>query len=293
MGDIVNYDQANPAIKSAGLASFMLSMDLLYFAILLLLTGVVAGLLAGLFGVGGGAVLVPVFFQAFGALGIDPSVVMHVSIGTSLAIIIPTSIRSYLAHKSHGAVEYDIIRKWFIVIPLGVFTASFIASIASGDILRLIFALIATLVAIRLLINRPDWIIADDIPKGFVRILVGYLIGLFSALMGIGGGIFNNTFMTLFGRPIHQAVATSAGVGVLIAIPGLIGYIIAGWSVENLPSYSSGFIFWPAVILVIPTTLIFAPIGAKLAHKLKRRQLEIGFGVFLILVAIRFFVSFF
>lgn len=289
----MNYDQANLAIKSDGLASFMLSMDLLYFAILLLLTGVVAGLLAGLFGVGGGAVLVPVFFQAFGALGIDPSVVMHVSIGTSLAIIIPTSIRSFLAHKSHGAVDYDIIRKWFIVIPLGVFTASFIASIASGDILRLIFALIATLVAIRLLINRPEWIIADDIPQGFVRIFVGYLIGLFSALMGIGGGIFNNTFMTLFGRPIHQAVATSSGVGVLIAIPGLIGYIIAGWSVDILPSYSSGFIYWPAVILVIPTTFIFAPIGAKLAHRLKRRQLEIGFGVFLILVAIRFFVSFF
>jgi uncharacterized membrane protein YfcA len=293
LGDIVNYDQANPAIKSAGLASFMLSMDLLYFAILLLLTGVVAGLLAGLFGVGGGAVLVPVFFQAFGALGVEPSVVMHVSIGTSLAIIIPTSIRSFLAHKSHGAVDYDIIRKWFIVIPLGVFTASFIASIASGDILRLIFALIATLVAIRLLINRPEWIIADDIPQGFVRIFVGYLIGLFSALMGIGGGIFNNTFMTLFGRPIHQAVATSAGVGVLIAIPGLIGYVIAGWGVEDLPRYSSGFIYWPAVILVIPTTLVFAPIGAKLAHKLQRRQLEIGFGVFLILVAVRFFVSFF
>lgn len=289
----MNYDQAIPAIKSVGLASFMLSMDLLYFAILLLLTGVVAGLLAGLFGVGGGAVLVPVFFQAFGALGVDPTFVMHVSIGTSLAIIIPTSIRSYLAHKSHDAVDFDIIRKWIFVIPLGVFTASYIASIASGDILRLIFALIATLVAIRLLINRPDWIIANDIPQGFVRILVGYLIGLFSALMGIGGGIFNNTFMTLFGRPIHQAVATSSGVGVLIAIPGLIGYIIAGWGVDHLPRYSTGFIYWPAVILVIPTTFIFAPMGAKLAHRLKRRQLEIGFGVFLILVAIRFFVSFF
>lgn len=293
MGEIVNYDEVNPTIKSVGLMSSMLSIDLLYFAILLLLTGVIAGLLAGLFGVGGGAVLVPVFFQAFSALGVDPTVVMHISIGTSLAIIIPTSIRSYLAHKSLAGVDRDIIQKWFIVIPLGVFTASYIASIASGDILRLIFALIATLVAIRLLINRPEWIIAPDIPLGFVRIIVGYFIGLFSALMGIGGGIFNNTFMTLFGRPIHQAVATSSGVGVLIAVPGLIGYIIAGWGVDNLPTYSSGFIYWPAVILVIPTTLIFAPIGAKLAHRLKRRQLEISFGVFLILVALRFFVSFF
>lgn len=270
----------------------MLSIDLLYFAILLLLTGVVAGLLAGLFGVGGGAVLVPVFFQAFGVLGVDASVVMHISVGTSLAIIIPTSIRSFLAHKSIGAVDFDVIRKWLLVVPAGVFSASYIASISSGDALRLIFAIIATLVAIRLLINQLSWIIAKDIPTGFWRVLVGYIIGLFSALMGIGGGIFNNTFMTLFGRPIHQAVATSSGVGVLIAVPGLLGYIAAGWGEVDLPVYSTGFIYWPAVILVIPTTMVFAPIGAKLAHKLERRQLEIGFGIFLLIVALRFFISF-
>lgn len=270
----------------------MLSIDLLYFALLLVLTGVVAGLLAGLFGVGGGAVLVPVFFQAFGVLGFDASVIMHISVGSSLAIIIPTSIRSFMAHKSHDAVDYDIIRKWIFIIPLGVFSASYIASVASGDALRLIFAIIATLVAIRLLFNRPGWIIANDIPSGFWRILVGYVIGLFSALMGIGGGVFNNTFMTLFGRPMHQAVATSSGVGVLIAIPGLIGYILAGWGNDNLPQYSTGFIYWPAVVLVIPATLIFAPIGAKLAHKMQRRQLEIGFGIFLLIVALRFFISF-
>jgi uncharacterized membrane protein YfcA len=271
----------------------MLSVDLIFFAILLLFTGSVAGFLAGLFGVGGGAVLVPVFFYAFGILGIDASVMMHISVGSSLAIIIPTSIRSFLAHIKHDAVDFQIVRRWIIAIPLGVFTASYIASVASGEVLRLIFAIIATIVAFRLLLNRPGWVIGDEIPGGFWRIFVGYLIGLFSALMGIGGGVFNNTFMTLFGRPIHQAVATSAGVGVLIAIPGLFGYIAAGWGQANLPAFSTGYIYWPAVLLVIPATLFFAPIGAKLAHTLEKRQLEIGFGTFMLVVAIRFFVSFF
>ncbi len=271
----------------------MLSVDIIFFAILLLFTGSVAGFLAGLFGVGGGAVLVPVFFYAFGILGIDETVMMHISVGSSLAIIIPTSIRSFLAHIKHDAVDFDIVKKWIIAIPLGVFTASYIASIASGDILRLIFAIITLVVSLRLLLNRPGWIIGKEVPGGVWRIIVGYFIGLFSALMGIGGGVFNNTFMTLFGRPIHQAVATSAGVGVLIAIPGLFGYIAAGLGSPNLPAFSTGYIYWPAVLLVIPATLFFAPIGAKLAHKADKRQLEIAFGIFMLIVAMRFFYSFF
>lgn len=269
----------------------MFTADIVYFIILLLAAGGLAGILAGLFGVGGGAVLVPVFFQAFGALGVDQLVVMHVSVGTSLAIIVPTSIRSFLAHIKHDAVDFDVIKKWLIVVPLGVFTASYLASIASSEMLRLVFASIAMVLAVRMLFNRPGWRLADDLPKGILRVGVGYFLGLFSALMGIGGGVFNNTFMTLFGRPLHQAVATSSGVGILISIPGLIGYIAAGWGKSNLPPYSTGFVNWPAVLLIIPITLLLAPFGAKLAHKMDKRHLEIGFGIFLTIVALRFFSS--
>jgi uncharacterized membrane protein YfcA len=269
----------------------VLSPDIIYFGLILIGAGALAGLLAGLFGVGGGAVLVPVFFQAFGAWGVDPSIVMHVSVGTSLAIIVPTSIRSFLTHKNHGAVDFDVLKKWVIAVPFGVFIASFVAAYASGEMLRLIFACIAILIAFRMLFNRPEWQLARDLPTGLVRSMVGVVIGLLSALMGIGGGVLNNTFMTLFNRPMHQAVATSSGVGVLISIPGLIGYIWAGWGQAALPAFSTGFVNWPTVLLIIPVTLFLAPIGARLAHKMDKRQLEIGFGIFLIIVALRFFIS--
>lgn len=268
-----------------------MSYELVYFALVLIAAGVVAGILAGLFGIGGGAVLVPVFYQAFSAWGLDQAIVMHVSVGTSLAIIVPTSIRSFMAHKQSGKIDTETLKKWIIAVPIGVFIASYIAFIASGEMLRVIFAFIAIILAIRMIFNRPSWRLGDDLPSGIFRWLVGVVIGLLSALMGIGGGVLNNTFMTLFNRPMHQAVATSSGVGVLISIPGLIGYVWAGWGVEGLPPYSSGFVNWPAVLLIIPITLMLAPIGARLAHRLEKRQLEVGFGFFLLLVAMRFFYS--
>lgn len=268
-----------------------MSYELLYFALILIAAGVVAGILAGLFGIGGGAVLVPVFYQAFSAWGLDQAIVMHVSVGTSLAIIVPTSIRSFLAHRQSGAVDMETLKKWVIAVPIGVFIASYIAFIASGETLRIIFAFIAIIVAIRMIFNRPHWRLSSDLPGGAYRWIVGVVVGLLSALMGIGGGVLNNTFMTLYGRPMHQAVATSSGVGVLISIPGLIGYVWAGWGIGGLPPYSTGFVNWPAVLLIIPVTLMLAPIGARLAHRLEKRQLEVGFGIFLLLVAARFFYS--
>ena len=265
--------------------------ELVTFAAAIAAAGVVAGLMAGIFGIGGGAVLVPVFYQVFGMLGIDEAVRMHLSVGSSLGIIVPTSIRSFLGHKARGAVDMDLLKSYLIPVPAGVVLASLTAAYISSAGLRTIFAVITLLVAFRLIFNRESWKIGSDIPGNPGRAFVGALIGYLSTLMGIGGGVLNNTFMTLFGRPMHQAVATSSGVGVLIAIPGTIGYIWAGWGDPLLPVASTGFINWIAVALIIPIALVVTPYGVRIAHALKKRQLEIGFGLFCIFVSVRFFLS--
>lgn len=261
------------------------------FAAAAALSGVVSGLLAGIFGIGGGAVLVPVFYQFLTALGIDEGVRMHLSVGTSLAIIIPTSIRSFTAHRARGAVDMELLKSFLVPVPAGVVAASLIAASISSEQLRGVFACIAVLVGLRLVFNRENWVIGRTIPGNPVRAVVGFVIGLLSTLMGIGGGVMNNTFMTLFGRPIHQAVATSSGVGVLIAVPGAIGLIWAGWGDPRLPIASTGYVNWIAVALIIPVAILVTPFGVRISHWLSRRHLEIGFGLFCLSVALRFFVS--
>ena len=266
-------------------------MDIAGLAAGVAAAGAVAGVLAGLFGIGGGAILVPVFYQVLGIVGIDEAVRMHLAVGTSLAVIVPTSIRSVMSHMKKGAVDLDLLKSFVIAVPSGVLLATLVFASVSGKDLRIIFALIAILVGLRLIFNRSNWRLGDDIPKGPARYIVGASIGFLSTLMGIGGGVLNNTFMTVFNRPIHQAVATSAGVGVLISVPGFIGSIWAGWGEAGLPVFSTGYVNWIGVALIIPITLLVAPIGVRLAHLLKKRQLEIGFGVFMFVVAARFFYS--
>ncbi|MAY63922.1 MAG: hypothetical protein CML29_17095 [Rhizobiales bacterium] len=265
--------------------------ELLWFGLALVVAGTVSGFLAGLFGIGGGAILVPVFYQIFGLVGIPEAVRMHVAVGTSLAIIVPTSIRSFLSHKKRGAVDMELLRQWVVAIPAGVVVASLIVAAISSAGLRSIFACIAVVLGIRMLLNRENWRLGADLPKNPWRAMVGAFIGMLSALMGIGGGVLNNTFMTMFGRPVHQAVATSAGVGVLISVPGLIGYIWAGWGEAGLPPFSTGFVNWLTVALVIPLTLICAPLGVNVAHAMSKRQMEVAFGIFMLIIAARFFVS--
>lgn len=268
-----------------------LARELAPFILAAIAAGAVSGLLAGIFGIGGGAVLVPVFYQVLGILGVDEAVRMHLAVGTSLAIIIPTSIRSFTAHKARGAVDMELLRSFYVVVPVGVVLASLTAAYISSEGLRIIFAVITLLVAFRLLFNRESWRIGADIPGNPARGIIGLLIGYFSTLMGVGGGVMNNTFMTLYGRPMHQAVATSSGVGVMIAIPGTIGYIWAGWGNPLLPIASTGYINWIAVALIIPVALWITPYGVRIAHAVTRRQLEIGFGLFCVFVSARFFWS--
>ena len=262
--------------------------EVIGLALALVASGAVAGLLAGVFGIGGGAVLVPVLYQFLTWLGVDEAVRMHISVATSLGIIVPTSIRSFLAHKQRGAADLDLLKSWLIPVPAGAVVASLVAAYVSGDGLKGIFAGIAVIVGLRMLFNRESWKIGNDIPGNPVRAICGGLIGFFSTLMGIGGGVMNNTFMTLFGRPIHQAVATSSGTGVLISIPGVIGMMWAGWGAAGLPAFSLGYVNILGVALIIPITTFAAPFGVKIAHALPRRYLEIFFGLFLLSVAARF-----
>lgn len=262
--------------------------EMLVFALSLAAAGALAGFLAGLFGVGGGAILVPVIDQFLDTLGYDDSVRMHIAVGTSLAIIIPTAIRSFMGHRAMGVVDMHLLRSWVIAVPAGVVAAAAVAAFISGNDLRIVFAVMACVVASKLLFKWDRIRLGADIPENPTRAVWGAGIGFISTLMGVGGGVISNTFMTLYGRPIHQAVATSSGVGVLIAIPGALGYAWAGFGDPLLPPLSLGFVNLAAVALVIPLSMLCAPAGVKLAHAATKRQLEIGFGIFLLAVAARF-----
>ncbi|MGB8819407.1 MAG: sulfite exporter TauE/SafE family protein [Rhizobiaceae bacterium] len=264
------------------------SVLLFEFAVLLVVAGAVAGFLAGLFGIGGGTVLVPAFFQVFGAIGVPDEVKMHLSVGSSLAIVVVTSLRSFMAHRSHKVVDESLLRGWLVAVPAGALLATAAAAYMSSGTLRAVFSVICVLIAFKLLSGRDDWRLGADLPRNPVKAGVGVGIGFLSTLMGIGGGVLNNTFMTSYSRPIHQAVATSAGVGVLIAIPGFIGYVIAGWGRAGLPPFSTGFVNWMTVALIIPLSIFVTPYGVKAAHAMPKRRLEMLLGCYLLVVAARF-----
>ncbi|MFD2237297.1 sulfite exporter TauE/SafE family protein [Aureimonas populi] len=254
----------------------------------LVVASLVSGLLAGLFGIGGGAITVPVLFSAFNVLGIDPAITMHMAVGTSLALIIPTSIRSLTAHLKRDAVDKALLREWIFVVPVGAILGGFVAAWLSSEGLRAVFAVIAFVLGLQMMIGKMPFSLGSDLPGRAGRTVAGVVIGAISAIMGIGGGVLNNTFMTLYGRSLHQAVATSAGVGVLIAIPGTVPYILSGWGEAGLPPLSLGFVSLTALVVLVPLSLLVVPYGAALAHRLSRRHLQIAFGLFLLTVSARF-----
>lgn len=254
----------------------------------LVAAGAAIGFLAGVFGVGGGAISVPVFFEIFGTLGYPPDVAMPVAVGTSLAVIIPTSISSARGHQKRGTLDLGVLRTWAVPVLLGVLIGALIARFATPIVFQSVFVVVALINAVKLLSGGKGWQLSDTLPGALTMRLWGMIIGLVSAIMGIGGGAISNLFLTLHGTPIHRAISTSAGVGVLIAVPGTIGYVVAGQGSPNLPPGSLGFVSVIAFAFTIPTSLFFTRFGVALAHKLSRRSLEIAFGSFLVLVAARF-----
>jgi uncharacterized membrane protein YfcA len=273
--------------------------ELIELALLLIAVGALAGFLAGVFGIGGGAVLVPVFYECFRLAGVPLDVRMPLCIGTSLAIIIPTSIRSYQAHRARGAVDMDVLRRWAVPVLIGVIAGSVIARYAPERLFKVVFVLVAWSAAARLLFGRENWRLGDDLPRGPLMKGFGIGVGLLSTLMGIGGGLFSNLLMTFYGRPIHQSVATSAGLAVLISIPGALGYVYAGWpAATHYPTvvalqlpFALGYVSLIGAILVMPTSLLVAPLGVKVAHLMSKRTLEVAFGLYLLTVGSRFVFS--
>jgi len=273
--------------------------ELVELAGLLVLVGAVAGFLAGIFGIGGGAILVPVLYECFRLAGVPLEVRMPLCVGTSLAIIIPTSIRSFQAHYARGAVDISVIRAWWLTILIGVIAGSAIARIAPERLFKYVFVAVAWSAAFRLIFGRASWKLGDELPKGPLMKVYGVMVGLLSTLMGIGGGLFSNLLMTFYGRPIHQAVATSSALAVLISIPGAIGYVYAGWPAAarfpdvaalQLP-FALGYVSLIGAVLVMPLSLVTAPLGVRAAHALSKRQLETAFGCYLFLVGSRFVIS--
>jgi len=266
--------------------------ELLWLAFAILIGGIVSGILAGLFGIGGGAIVVPVLFEVFRLLGVPEAVLMQLCIGTSLAIMAPTNVRSYVAHRASGAVLEDVVWRWAPLAVVGTAVGSVIAASAPSSVFKLAFVVMAGTIAVKLLFGRETWRIADDLPRHPLASGYGFLIGLVAALTGVSGGSLCTMVLMLYGKPIHKAVATSAGLIVPITIAGTLGYMLAGLPYQaQLPPLSIGFVSLIGFALMAPVASFVAPYGARLAHALSKRHLEIGFGLFLLAASVRFLVS--
>src|SRR5947207_5871768 len=287
--------KGKPEMAIAGLSV----TDLVELALMLVAVGALSGFFAGIFGIGGGAILVPVFYECFRLAGVPLEVRMPLCIGTSLAIIIPTSVRSYRAHYARGAVDMETLKAWWLPVLIGVVAATVTARYAPERLFKLVFVGMAWSAAARLLLARQTWKFGEDLPKGPLMKIYGFLVGILSTLTGIGGGLVSNLLMTFYGRPIHQAVATSSALAVLISIPGTLGYIYAGWpAVARFPDvvalqlpFALGYVSLIGAVLVMPTSLLTAPLGVKAAHAMSKRTLEVAFGCYLFIVGARFVIS--
>jgi uncharacterized membrane protein YfcA len=250
-------------------------------------TGMVAGLLAGLLGVGGGIVIVPVFFWGLGLAGLIPDIASHMAVGTSLATIIPTSISSMRAHNRKGNVDVTLLKRWGVTIFIGAALGGIAARFIPGDALRTIFGVVALLVAINMALPK-QLTVADAPPLSkWINGAISSVVGFISSLMGIGGGTLSVPILTAFSTPVHKAVGTASALGLLIAIPGMIGFMWAGWGHPDLPPFSLGYVSLPAVLIIAPFSFLFAPLGARIAHALNPRPLKMVFAVFLAITAAR------
>ena len=271
---------------------------ILTFGVALLATGASAGVLAGLLGVGGGIIIVPILYSVFEVLGVDPDVSMHMAVGTSLATIIPTAVASVAAHHRKGAVDWPLFRSWLPWLMMGVIVGTWLANtVLSGAVLTTIFGAVALAVAIDLVVRRrtdaTDAVHSDQLFATLYQTVIApvpALIGVFSSLMGIGGGTLSVPFLNALSYPMHRAVATSAGFGLVIAVPAAAGYMLGGWTVPARPVGSLGYINVIGFVLITVASVVTAPVGSWLAHTLSAQTLRLLFAAFLFLTSFRMLV---
>ena len=256
------------------------------FGLGLLLTGIFSGLAAGLLGIGGGAIIVPALSTALSLMGYDSDVVQHVAVGTSLAIIIPTGIMSARAHYRRGALDVKTLRLWVPFIVAGTFIGGLMAGLFSGDVLRIVFAVMAFVIAANIIFAFQTRLMGHLNGSSITHRISAFVVGYISALMGIGGGSLSVPTLVAFGATMHAAVGTSAALGVAIAISGTLGFIISGWGIEELPPLSVGYINLIALVLVAVLAALFGPLGAALAHRLDQKTLKYVFAAFLVFVGL-------
>jgi len=252
----------------------------------LMATGVVSGIAAGLLGIGGGAIIVPALGTALLLLGYDADVVQHVAVGTSLAIIIPTGIMSARSHQKRGALDIKVLRLWVPFIVAGTFIGGLMAGYFSGDVLRIIFAVMAFVIAANIVFAWQTRLMGHLNGSSLTHRISAFVVGYLSSLMGIGGGSLTVPTLVAFGASMHAAVGTSAAIGVAIALSGTLSFIISGWGVEGLPPLSLGYINLMALVLVAGLAAVCAPIGAALAHRLDQKTLKYVFAAFLVVVGL-------
>ena len=259
--------------------------ELLPMLALLLAIGGFAGVIAGLLGVGGGIVLVPAFFYAFSHLGYGGPQLMQICLATSLATIVVTSLRSVLAHNRRGAVDWAILRGWAPGIGAGALLGVLVAASLRSGTLQAIFGVLGIVVGLYLAFGRAHWRLGPVMPGGAVRAALSPPVGFFSVLMGIGGGSFGVPLMSLYGVPIHRAVATAAGFGMLIAVPSVVGFLFVTIDPATRPPFTVGAINLVAFGIIVAMTLITTPLGVRLAHAMDAKPLKRVFAVFIIVVA--------
>jgi uncharacterized protein len=267
------------------------TQGLVLLALALAASGFVMGFLAGLFGIGGGAILVPALYEAFRAVGVEHDILMHLCLGTSLAVMIPTTITSFRSHRKKGLVDEAFLRRVAPWIVAGVVVGAFIAYLAPSRTLQWIWAVCGGALALKMALSRDEWVIAKDVPRSWVTEVAAFGIGLASTMMSIGGASIMVAFLTLYGRSILPAVSTSSGLGPMIAIPGTIGFIWAGWGAPGLPPFSLGYVSLIGAALIIPVSVYAAPIGVRVGHGLPKRKLEVAFAIFLGIMSLRFLLG--
>lgn len=251
----------------------------------MLATGALAGVLAGLFGIGGGIVIVPVLESALEFAGVDPAIRMHVAVATSLATIIPTSISSTRAHYKRDSVDLDIVKRWSPYSLIGAIAGVWIASLVHSRVLAFVFAIVALFIAAKMVFFPTVRNLTTEVPRKPWVPLIPTSIGTASSMMGIGGGVMSVMTMTLFGVPIHRAVGTAALLGLAISLPGTIAFVVAGFNDPRIPPGSLGYVSLIGFACIAPATVLTAPLGARIAHSFSERRLAMAFGVFLVLAA--------